>query len=208
VLSIPGTFFIQLRPLTLQYGAGVATIKTTESISKKADMTKQKTYILVGLLVVILALGGWWLAGRQNRADQAARDQSRYQSLMTTTEKLMDVQNYTEAERQLTDYLKSSSLPKKYQRGAHVRLATIYVNAQKYDQAIAEYKKAEAMDGKPTADVAVGLAYVYEAKDDKQNAIKYFQEAVKLAEKSDDPMADADKKSYQYEIKVLEGKAE
>ena len=157
---------------------------------------------------MILALAGWWLAGRQGRNDQAARDQSRYQSLMTTTEKLMNVQNYTEAEKQLTEYLKSDSLPKKYQRGAHVRLATIYVNAQKYDLAVSEYKKAEALDNKMTSDVAVGLAFAYEAKGDKQNAIAYFKEAVKLAEKSDDPMADSDKRSYEYEIKVLEGKAE
>lgn len=170
-------------------------------------MSKKKTYILVGLLVAILALGGWWLAGRQDRANQANRDKQRYESLMTTTQTLIGNQKYTEAEKQLTEYLKAD-LPKKYERNAHVRLATVYTNAQKYDQAIVEYNKAESMDGKPTPDVAVGLAYTYEAKGDKANAIKYFKQAATLAGKSDDPMAEADKRGYEYEIEVLEGTAE
>lgn len=167
-------------------------------------MTKKKTILIVAILVVILAVGGWWLAGRQGRTDQAARDKQRYMSLMTSTETLITNQKYTQAEKLLNDYLKGD-LPTKYERGAAVRLATVYSNAKEYDKAIEWYKKAEAMDGKPTADVAVGMAYTYDEKGDKQNAIKYFQQAVTLAEKSDDPMADSDKRSYEFEIERLKG---
>lgn len=168
-------------------------------------MTQKKTFILVGILVIILAVGGWWLAGRQDRADQASREKQRYMSLMTTTETLMNNQKYDAAEEQLTDYLKKDEPSQSYERGAYVRLATVYFNKNKYDQAIDYFKKAEAIDGKPKADVAVGIAYAYDGKGDKTNAISYFKEAVKLAEKSSDPMAASDKRSYEFEIKRLEG---
>lgn len=167
-------------------------------------MTKKKTILIVAILVVILGVVAWWLAGRQDRADQSQRDKDQYMSLMTNTERLIDNRKYQQAEQQLKAYLQKD-VPQKYERGAMVRLAAVYFNYQKYDQAIEWYKKAEAIDGKPTADVAVGLAYSYDAKNDKVNAIKYFRQAIETAEKSDDPMANSDKRSYEFEIKRLEG---
>lgn len=167
-------------------------------------MTKKKTILIVAILVVILGIAGWWLAGRQDRADQSKRDRDQYMTLMTTTERLIDNRKYQQAEQQLKSYLQKD-VAEKYERGAAVRLATVYFNYEKYDQATEWYKKAEAIDGKPTADVAIGLAYTYDAKGDKANAIKYFKQAIELAEKSDDPMAESDKRSYEFEVKRLEG---
>lgn len=159
---------------------------------------------LVVVAVIALGLGIWWLQGRQERGNQAERDQQRYNNLVKTNDTLASNRKYDQAAAQLKEYLDTKP-PKKFERGAQVLLATNYVNAEKYDEALEWYKKVEQSDGTDKADVVVGMAYAYDAKGDKANAITYFKKAVALAEKSDDPMANADKKSYLYEIKRLEG---
>lgn len=169
-------------------------------------MNKEKIYRIALVAVALIALVGgvWWFQGRQERGNQAERDQQRYNSLVKTNDTLASNRKYDQAAKELQDYL-ATKPPKKFERGAQVLLATNYVNAQKYDEALTWYQKVEKQDGKDTADVVVGMAYAYDAKNDKDNAIKYFQKAIALAEKSDDPMANADKKSYEYEIKRLRG---
>lgn len=169
-------------------------------------MNKDKIYriTLVAVALIALVVGVWWLQGRQERGNQAERDQQRYNSLVRTNDTLASNRKYDQAAKELQDYL-ATKPPQKFERGARVLLATTYVNAQKYDEALTWYQKVEKQDGKDKADVAVGMAYTYDAKGDKENAIKYFQKAIALAEKSDDPMANADKKSYEYEIKRLRG---
>lgn len=159
---------------------------------------------LVAVALIALVAGIWWFQGRQERGNQAERDQQRYNSLVTTNDKLASSRNYEQAVKQLKDYL-ATNPPQKYERGAMVLLATTYVNYEKYDEALEWYKKVEKMDGQDKADVVVGMAYTYDAKGDKANAITYFKKAVVLADKSDDPMANADKRSYEYEIRRLEG---
>lgn len=169
-------------------------------------MNRDKIYriALVAVALIALVAGVWWFQQRQEQGSQAERDQQRYNSLVKTNDALASNRKYGQAVKDLQDYL-ATNPPRKFERGAQVLLATNYVNAQKYDEALKWYQKVEKQDGKDTADVVVGMAYTYDARGDKENAIKYFQKAIALAEKSDDPMANADKKSYEYEIKRLQG---
>lgn len=163
---------------------------------------KVKLLVLSIALIVVAGLGIFLYQRHVNNNNKAETDKTTYAQLVENTQSLVSAGKYDKAETVWLNYLKTDH-NKTYTRGAYIQLATTYSNAQKYDQAITYYKKAEAIQSK--LDVVTGLAYTYESKGDKTNAIAYFNKAVSLTEKSDDPSKAADIQGYKYEISQLEG---
>jgi len=164
---------------------------------------KVKLLVLSIALIVVAGLGVFLYQRHVNNNNKTETEKIKYAQLVENTQSLVSAQKYDQAETLWQNYLKTDH-SKTYTRGAYVQLATTYSNAQKYDQAITYYKKAEAIESK--LDVVTGLAYTYESKGDKTNAIMYFNKAISLTEKSDDPSKSADIQGYKYEISQLEGK--
>lgn len=75
-------------------------------------------------------------------------------------------------------------------------------NDEKWDDAIASYKSAEAI--KKTATVYIGLGRCYEAKGDKQTAVNYYKQSIPLLD-SNDPMYEADKRRIEDKVKAFGG---
>lgn len=169
-------------------------------------MSKKVKLIVLGIALIVVAGLGIFLYQRHvSNSNKAETEKAKYTRLVEDTQSLVSGGKYDKAETLWLSYLKTDH-DKVYKRGAYVQLATTYSNAQKYDQAISYYKKAEAIDGATKLDVATGLAYTYESKGDKSDAITYFNKAISLTEQSDDPLKSADIQGYKYEISQLEGK--
>jgi len=166
---------------------------------------KVKLLVLSVVLLVVAGLGIFLYQRHISSNNKAETEKTKYAQLIENTQSLVSAGKYEQAEKLWFNYLKTDH-DKTYVRGAYVQLATTYSNAQKYDQAISYYKKAEALDGSAKLDVATGLAYTYEATGNKAEAISYFNKAIALTEKSDDPLKDSDIQGYKYEISQLEGK--
>ncbi|HKX23635.1 MAG TPA: hypothetical protein VJM46_00200 [Candidatus Saccharimonadales bacterium] len=75
-------------------------------------------------------------------------------------------------------------------------------NSQKWDDAIASYKSAEAI--KKTSTVYIGLGRAYEGKGDKSAALSAYKTALPLLDTTD-PMYNFDKKQLEDKIKALGG---
>lgn len=80
--------------------------------------------------------------------------------------------------------------------------ATLYFNNKNYDEALKIALQAEAVV--KDDNVEQFIAQIYESKSDMQNAIKYYQRAISLVDKSQ-PMADSDVKYYRSKITELGG---
>ena len=170
-------------------------------------MSKKVKLIVLGIVLVVVAGLGIFLYQRHvSNNSKAEVEKTKYAQIVSDTQNLVSAGKYDQAETIWLNYLKSSH-DKTYVRGAYVQLATTYSNAQKYDQAVSYYKKAQAIDKTDKLDVVVGLAYTYEAQGNKTDAITYFNKAITLTEKSDDPLKNADIQGYKYEISQLEGKS-
>lgn len=166
---------------------------------------KVKLLVLSVVLLVAAGVGIFLYQRHVSNNDKAETEKTKYAQLIDNTQSLVSAGKYDQAEKAWLNYLKTDH-SKTYVRGAYVQLATTYSNAQKYDQAISYYKKAEAIDGSAKLDVVTGLAYTYEATGNKAESIAYFNKAIALTQKSDDPLKDADIQGYKYEISQLEGK--
>lgn len=166
---------------------------------------KVKLLVLSVVLIVAAGVGVFLYQRHVNNNNKAEAEKTKYAQIVENTQSLVSAGKYDQAEKQWLNYLKTDH-DKTYVRGAYVQLATTYSNAQKYEQAISYYKKAEAIDRTPKLDVVTGLAYTYEANGNKAEAITYFNKAISLTEKSDDPSKNPDIQGYRYEISQLEGK--
>lgn len=166
---------------------------------------KVKLLVLSVVLIVVAGLGIFLYQRHVNNNKTIEAEKTKYAQIIENTQSLVSAGKYDQAEKIWLNYLKTNH-DKTYVRGAYVQLATTYSNAEKYDQAISYYKKAEALDGSAKLDVATGLAYTYEANGNKAEAISYFNKAIDLTEKGDDPSKNADIQGYKYEISQLEGK--
>lgn len=94
----------------------------------------------------------------------------------------------------------ASSNDEKYE--LYLQQAVNNENEEKWDDAIASYKNAEAI--KKTDTVYIGLGRAYEAKGDKAAAANAYKTAIPLM-KTDDPMYEADKRRLEDKIKALGG---
>lgn len=166
---------------------------------------KVKLLVLSVVLLVAAGVGIFLYQRHVNNNNKAETEKTKYAQVIDNTQSLVSAGKYDQAEKIWLNYLRTDH-SKTYVRGAYVQLATTYSNAQKYDQAISYYKKAEAIDGSAKLDVVTGLAYTYEANGNKTESIAYFNKAIALTQKSDDPLKDADIQGYKYEISQLEGK--
>lgn len=169
-------------------------------------MNKKMKLLVLSVIVVVVAAGvGVFLYVRNHNSKSAETEKQQYAQIVANTQSLVSARKYTQAENQWLAYIKGDH-DKKYIRGAYVQLATTYSNAQKYDDAVSYYKKAEALDGNSAKlDVVTGLAYTYETQGNKSEAIKYFNKAITLTQDSNDPSKNADIQGYKYEISQLEG---
>lgn len=157
------------------------------------------TVVAVLLIVVIIANV---MNNRNNSADKQK------QAYMTAYQQANDAaasEQYDTAIERLQTYLKTNP-SKEYTRNVYAQMGTIYANKEDYKSAISWYEKAEKLGGKNHLDTATGLAYAYQSQGNKAKAIEYFNLAIDLSKKSDDPMAKGDIESYQNQISQLEAK--
>lgn len=68
---------------------------------------------------------------------------------------------------------------KNHKNAAHIRAAGQYVAGRQFQQAIEQCKQAEGVSG-VTFEEAEVAATAYSAMGDKQNAIKYYNDAIRL----------------------------
>ena len=76
------------------------------------------------------------------------------------------------------------------------------MNVNEYDAALAIAKQAEAVT--KDANIEQYIAQIYEEMGDNQNAIKFYQNAIKLVD-STSPMANGDIEYYQSKVDTLGG---
>jgi tetratricopeptide (TPR) repeat protein len=170
-------------------------------------MSKKVKLLVLGIALIIVAGLGIFLYQRHvNNSKTTTAEDTKYAQTVNDTQTLVSAGKYNQAETIWLNYLKGSHKTS-YVRGAYVQLATTYSNAEKYDQAISYYKKAQAIDGTDKLDVVTGLAYTYEAQGNKTDAITYFKKAITLTQKGSDPSKNADIQGFKYEISQLEGQS-
>ncbi len=88
---------------------------------------------------------------------------------------------------------------------ASMKLATAYINAGDYENAIVYYKKVQATnDSRYTTAVLNGLAIAYTMKKDNATAIKYYQQAVEVYKSQNN---DYDASMYEKIIKSLQSQS-
>lgn len=167
---------------------------------------KVKLLVLSVVLIVVAGLGIFLYQRHVSNNKTTEAEDARYAQAVNDTQTLVTAGKYDKAEELWLSYLKRDHA-KKYVRAAYVQLATTYSNAQKYDEAISYYKKAQTIDGTDKLDVVTGLAYTYEAQGNKADAITYFKKAITLTEKGNDPSKNIDIRGFKYEISQLEGES-
>jgi len=104
---------------------------------------------------------------------------------------------YSSQDTTLCKYMKqiAEKMIKEYPRlsQSYINMSTVYADRQQYDKSLEYLLKAKEFDATNTI-LLYNIAYVYNLKRDKQNAIKYFELAVANATSKETQLKDAAQK--------------
>lgn len=161
--------------------------------------------IVIVVLVVAALVGGLWYWRSKKSGSGVAKKNTPSFTKPTTNEQLLDEVNkfsaagdYDTAQKVIASNPELSG-----SRDGLMTKATVYYNAQKWDDALATYQDIAKTYGW-TANLADLVASVYVQKGDKQQAVVYYQKEIDLlnSDKSD-PMAKSLAASVQKKIEGL-----
>lgn len=182
----------------------------TPASPARKHFSHKKWWIIVAIFVVLFlagAVASWLYVSNQKTAQkqeaallQAKRSQEVNQTA-GAAEKLINNGKPEEAKAVYDTAIKQTTDP--YQKSILLlSKANLSLNDEKYDDALAIAKEAEAINQNSV--VTQYIAQVYEAMGDAPNAIKYYQKTIPLVDKSK-PLAAADIKYFQARIEALGG---
>ncbi len=176
------------------------------------NLSINKKWFAIGVIVILFIagiVGGWLYVGYNQKAKE---DKLVAQELKRT--EIVD-STAAEAQKIIDSGGKASQAEKLYDTaikeavndsGLTNRLlldeATLYFNDNDFDKALTTAFQAETVV--KDDNVEQFIAQIYEKKGDSKNAIKYYQQAITLVDKTQ-PMADSDIKYYQTRITALGG---
>lgn len=177
--------------------------KKIENASKKRFWHKKQIIIAVFVFVAIgISVGVWMLLyvhKQTTSLSQTTEVPTDITNIVNNAEKLANSGKIDSAKSAYDDaikktsnsYLKSTLLLSK---------ATLSFNDGKYDDALTTANEAESAS--PSDTVSSFIAQIYEKKGDSKNAIKYYQKAISMVDKTQ-PMSTSDIKYYQSKIDML-----
>jgi tetratricopeptide (TPR) repeat protein len=155
--------------------------------------------VLLSVVVVILAGVAFW------RWQSLAGD--RYNAVRVKADKELQRLQYDQAITTYKDYLKTNpSHMRAYQ--TKVYLAQVYQQKQDFAQALDWYQQAEKMDSSWDPIVKPGIGDVARELHQNDVAIKYYREAIELAEKSNSPLRGQTVEEYKASIRSMGGKVD
>lgn len=178
------------------------TSKAVDKGGKKGGGRRQPfVWLVIGVIAIaaFVGVGASWLTqqGKQN-VPPAAGEQSEAQKAQTLA---LDGDS-AKAHEALEAALKNPQLKDDEKYGLIFQQGITFENEQKFDEAIAKYKEAEAIQANQT--VAEALARTAEAKGDKTLALEYYKKALERVPVNH-PNAEGNKEFFNYKIKELGG---
>lgn len=171
--------------------------------SHKYHLNKKWVIILAFIITFSIGVAGSWLyiyfnnlSKIQENTPIAAVNEPIYDA-----QKLADSGNieaaktaYDSAAEEITDPVQKSAVI--------LSKANLYYNNGDYDGALTVALAAESVN--KSSMIEQYIAQIYEKKNDSENAIKYYQNAIKLVDSSS-PMGNSDIQYYNYQINSLSG---
>jgi predicted negative regulator of RcsB-dependent stress response len=176
-------------------------------VSKKHS--KRKKWLIVCVIIIVLLGGGgatawYFLYGQKPKTSTTNTTKTVNQAVATAVSDAQTLANNgnTTAAAAKYDVAIKSSTDNTQKSIIMSSKATLYFNTGDYNGALVAAKEAEAVD--KTKNVESFIGQIYEKMGDKQNAIKYYQNAIALVDKSQ-PMADSYIDYIQTKIDELSG---
>ena len=169
--------------------------------------------LIIAVFVILFAVGilsGWVYMNNQNTVKNAKSNEAadlqdtRSEAVEQTSngaDKLVNTGKTEEAIKLYDSAVKSSD--DSYSKSSLLLdKAAIYFNEGNYDEALKIANEVVTIEESAVA--YQFIAQIYEQKNDKDNAIKYYQKAVLLVDKTD-PLSDEDIQYYKSKIDELGG---
>lgn len=177
----------------------------------KKRFNKKKWLIIAIVFVFFMAgvAGGWLYVGynKKIQEDKIAAQESKHIKISKEAED--DAQTIIESGGSVSSASVAYDSAIKEAKGdanlTNILLlnkATLYFNNKSYDEALKTALQAEAII--KDDNIEQFIAQIYEIKGNKQSAIKYYNQAITVVDKSR-PMANTDIKYYQSKISELGG---
>jgi tetratricopeptide (TPR) repeat protein len=151
---------------------------------------------IVGILLLTVGLGYWFWRYSLND------DNSEFQTKISLDNQLTAQSKYVPAAQLWINYAQQTP-SKDHKTAAYVNAATDLINAKQYDDAITMCKYAEKVSGVTYVE-STAAALAYRGAGDKQQAIHYYHEAIRLVPASQ-PDREAQIALYEQSIKTLGG---
>jgi tetratricopeptide (TPR) repeat protein len=189
---------------------GVVVLHDTgkRKLSTKLPRLSRKQLMLLGVVLLLVMAGGGAVVWR--RLHNKPRDEAQYNKSKNELASLSGKANYqagqnkaAESIPELEAYLANPELTQDLKASAQEQLANAYYNSGKYDQAIQMYVQFSQTQGHETSTSAVGQAVSYRAKGDKQNAIKFYQQAIELGEQELSKLQEGDGAILTYKQQIV-----
>lgn len=154
--------------------------------------------IIIGLIILGFAGFNAYQKWRDNTEKKA------FNTVMTDVQGAYSQNNYQEAEQLLKKYL-SKNRPKEYTYLVTLELASVYLNLENSQAALAEFKKAEALNpyDKVETRVYYQIATQSAALGEKQQAIDYLEKTIQATRADNDPFNDTYIPGYEQRISEL-----
>ena len=181
-----------------------------QPVYKKSKKLMTKKRLIIGIMVVFIlvsgGVGSWiYFSNKKTATDKSTTSLTKNEKLLVETQddtqKIVNYGGDINKAATIYDNAVNNTDDNQTKYTLYWQKASMYFNAGNYDEAIVNAKLAESIT--KSATIAEFIAMSYKQKDDTQNAILYYQNAIALVEKSD-PSAEAKIKNYQSSIDALE----
>ena len=177
-----------------------------EANKLRKRLSKRKKFIISAVVVVLIISAGfvWYVIYGQKDNLTKTPEAKTLDQINTEAKVLIDSGNTSAAKTEYVDAIKVTTSPEdKY--FLLQNLSNVYLNDGEYDQALVVALEMDTADPSSVSDASKSLiASIYAAKGDKQQAIKYYQEAIGLVDPTYD-WASQRISTYQTKINELNG---
>ena len=180
-------------------------VTVVTSKSRPSWLSKRAVLPVAVVLVIVVGGFGWWLIAHNHKpalTTDTTADNLTYNTLINEQNLLSANANYDQAASDWIAYA-ATTPSKAHKESAYINAADLYMSNSQYTQAVNLCKKYEALAG-VTFEEAELAARAYTALGNKQEAIHYYQEAIRLLPASLSNPA-AEKASFQGAIQELQG---
>jgi tetratricopeptide (TPR) repeat protein len=184
-------------------------VKTTPK--KHSGRKKWQMILVVVIIIVIIAAGTvWWFVfGKNinkniNKNNTTSSEVSSDQKVQLNIDKANNLYQQGKTDEAVSLYKQavSETSSKEQKNFVYLSLATSYFNSGDYNNALSNALVSEKYQRDSNTEQFI--ASIYEKMGDKQNAIKYYQNAITLINSTDSDGSNGDSTTYyNYKIKEL-----